>query len=274
MSSKIINNRPQNAQLNSNGDLQFNQSADYTTLADFCLGNCTESGVVNNRLRILDVSESIKLNGTTEATLRMTVNNPEDILRAWVEITPPYLKSGDSGEPTSELPEIELQCNNTQLCSIKSDEFDLNGAYQLTFYVRDNKGQLAIPKTTTLTQTQGRSVTTNACLDADGNGSRDALTDGLLSIRYLFGIRGDSLIKNAVASNCVNCSAAELESILEQCSTTGTFDIDGNGAVDALTDGLLMIRYLLGIRGKSLIKDAVADGCSRCSIVGIENYLQ
>ncbi len=111
-------------------------------------------------------------------------------------------------------------------------------------------------------------------LDADGDASTDALTDGLLLIRYLFGIRGESLIVGAVASNCVNCSTVVLESILEQCGTTGTFDIDGNGEIDALTDGLLIIRYLFGIRGDALIASSAANNCSRCAASEIETYLQ
>lgn len=111
-------------------------------------------------------------------------------------------------------------------------------------------------------------------LDTDGNGSLDALTDGLLSIRYIFGIRGESLMNGAKANNCTRCSASEIETFLEQCSDSGRLDIDGNGTVDALTDGLLIIRYLFGIRDEFLINGAVGDGCSRCSIVEIENYLQ
>ena len=37
--------------------------------------------------------------------------------------------------------------------------------------------------------------------DIDGNGSVDALTDGLLALRYLFGLTGDALISDAVASD-------------------------------------------------------------------------
>jgi hypothetical protein len=111
-------------------------------------------------------------------------------------------------------------------------------------------------------------------LDADGNANADALTDGLLFIRYLFGLRDDSLILDAVASDCASCLAAELEPILEQCGLEGTSDVDGNGQVDALTDGLLIIRYLFGSRGDSLIEGSVANDCSRCTATEIETYLQ
>ncbi len=111
-------------------------------------------------------------------------------------------------------------------------------------------------------------------LDVDGDTNVDALTDGLLFIRHMFGIRGESLVENAAASDCTKCTAAELEPIVEQCDTEGTSDIDGNGQVDALTDGLLIIRYLFGIRGDALINNSVSDGCTRCSPIEIEAYLQ
>ena len=118
------------------------------------------------------------------------------------------------------------------------------------------------------------STTAECTLNADGNASVDALTDGLLLMRYLFGFRGDNLTAGAVASDCVNCSAAELEPILEQCATAVISDIDGNGEVDALTDGLLIMRFLFGTRDDALTEGSVANNCSRCSVLEIETYLQ
>ena len=52
------------------------------------------------------------------------------------------------------------------------------------------------------------------------------------------------------------------------------FDIDGNGRRRALTDGLLALRYLAGIRGAPLIAGAVdLAGCTRCDAPSIEAYL-
>ena len=50
-------------------------------------------------------------------------------------------------------------------------------------------------------------------------------------------------------------------------------DIDGNGQVDALTDGLLISRYLLGIRGPALISGAIGVGATRTTATLVENYL-
>ena len=40
-----------------------------------------------------------------------------------------------------------------------------------------------------------------------------------------------------------------------------------------LEDGLLIIRYLFGFRGATLIGGAVAADCTRCSATAIESYL-
>ncbi|MEE9302449.1 MAG: hypothetical protein V3U84_01560 [Thiotrichaceae bacterium] len=111
-------------------------------------------------------------------------------------------------------------------------------------------------------------------LDVDGDTIVDALTDGLLNIRHMFGIRGVGLVEAAVASNCANCTVSAIETFLDQCADIGATDIDGNGEIDALSDGLLIIRYIFGIRGTALIEDSVGDGCSRCTAVVIEGYLE
>ena len=107
-------------------------------------------------------------------------------------------------------------------------------------------------------------------LDIDGNGEQDALSDGLLITRYLFGLTGNALTTNAVASNCTRCSNVEIEDYLDDLLI---LDVDANGASDALSDGLLIIRYLLGLTGNALTTNAVASNCTRCSDVEIEDYL-
>ena len=51
-------------------------------------------------------------------------------------------------------------------------------------------------------------------------------------------------------------------------------DIDGNGAVDALTDGLMLLRYLFGLRGDMLIGGAVSPDATRSTAADIEGYIQ
>ena len=51
-------------------------------------------------------------------------------------------------------------------------------------------------------------------------------------------------------------------------------DIDGNGRADALTDGLMILRYLFGVRGPSLIGGAIGPGATRTTAAQIEQYIQ
>ena len=53
-----------------------------------------------------------------------------------------------------------------------------------------------------------------------------------------------------------------VKSIAIRCEPTceGTFDIDGNGVAQPLTDGLLLLRYLFGLRGEALVNGAVGVG--------------
>jgi hypothetical protein len=109
--------------------------------------------------------------------------------------------------------------------------------------------------------------------DIDGNDAADALTDGLLVIRYLFGFTGDTLINAAVAPNATRTTATEIEAYLADAQAA-ILDVDGNGAADALTDGLLVIRYLFGFTGDTLINAAVAPNATRTTASEIETYLQ
>jgi hypothetical protein len=110
-------------------------------------------------------------------------------------------------------------------------------------------------------------------LDIDGDGAVEALTDGLLALRWMFGFTGDSLTSGAVGTECTRCSAGAIETYL--ASIQAQLDIDGNGAVEPLTDGLLVLRFLFGFTDGTLIAGAVdLGGCGRCDAASIEAYLQ
>jgi hypothetical protein len=86
----------------------------------------------------------------------------------------------------------------------------------------------------------------NLTLDIDGDGEFDALTDGLLVIRSMFGLSGDALITGVLGQNAQRSSSNEIE---QRIALLGNkLDVDGNGRVDALTDGLLTLRFLLDSR--------------------------
>lgn len=81
-----------------------------------------------------------------------------------------------------------------------------------------------------------------------------------------------SLIDGPIAPDATRITSNEIESYIADMGEIT--DIDGNAKSDALTDGLLLIRYLFGIRGDSLIEGTVANDCSRCTVSEIEAYIQ
>ena len=100
-------------------------------------------------------------------------------------------------------------------------------------------------------------------LDIDGDGTVDALTDGLLILRHMFGVRNNpdnvagktSLTKDAVALNASR-TISEIEDHLDELFASGTttrkfLDIDRDGDIDALTDGLLILRHTFGLSSES-----------------------
>ena len=109
-------------------------------------------------------------------------------------------------------------------------------------------------------------------LDIDlSGGSIDALTDGILVERYLFGLTGPALTNGALAANAVRRDPAAIVQYLDSLGLQ--LDVDGNGSKDGLTDGLLVIRYLFGIRGASLIQGAVSPNATRRTAPEIESYI-
>ena len=106
--------------------------------------------------------------------------------------------------------------------------------------------------------------------DIDNSGEVDALTDGLLMIRFSFGLRGEALTNDATSTDSTLTTADVEEEIY---STQNIFDIDGDGSIDALTDGLLFLRYLFGLSGNTLISDAVSSVATRSSVLDISQYI-
>jgi hypothetical protein len=125
--------------------------------------------------------------------------------------------------------------------------------------------------TTMNTLTLLEPTTASGTLDVDGNGQYDALTDGLLLMRYLFGISGTSLVSGAIGPNPARASANAVAAYLDAMHPL--FDVDNNGNVDALTDGLMVLRYLIGLRGAAMAAGAIGPGATR-DAAQIETYIQ
>ena len=100
----------------------------------------------------------------------------------------------------------------------------------------------------------------------------DALTDGLMVLRYLVGLSGSSLTSGALGGTATRTDPVAVKAYLDGIRTA--LDIDDNGASEPLTDGLLILRYLFGLRGSALIADAVDPLGKRTTAEAIETYIQ
>ena len=120
--------------------------------------------------------------------------------------------------------------------------------------------------------TEITSSTSSGDWDIDDNGQADALTDGLMFLRYAFGLSGDSLVNGLISSDSVHTTSAAIESELAIVFAESG-DIDGNGSVDALTDGLLLLRYLFGLSGNSLTAGVVGTGATLSESSDLEAYM-
>ena len=112
----------------------------------------------------------------------------------------------------------------------------------------------------------------NFSFDIDGNAEAQPLTDGLLVIRHLFGFSGESLRSGAVSGEAGRDSSEAIASYLTDADSE--LDIDGDGEAKPLTDGLLLIRYLFGFSGDSLISGAIGDGATRDTADAVEAYIK
>ena len=91
-------------------------------------------------------------------------------------------------------------------------------------------------------------------------------------MRYMFGLTGNAMTNGVIASGAPRGDAARLHVYLDLLRPR--FDIDGNGDVNALSDGLLILRYLFGLRGTALIAGAVGPLAQRTSTFSIEEYIR
>ena len=113
----------------------------------------------------------------------------------------------------------------------------------------------------------------NGCFDfdIDIDDETSALTDGLLVLRHLFGFSGTTLVDGSVTTSAARTGASAITSHLEK--HTAQLDVDGDNTTEALTDGLLLLRYLFGFEGATLIDGGVGIGAARTTADEITSYI-
>ncbi len=103
-------------------------------------------------------------------------------------------------------------------------------------------------------------------LDVDDDGSVTALGDGLMIIRKLFGaaFSNEKITFKAISDDAKRTSQ-EIHDYIQRAIDDKTLDIDGDGIVTALGDGLMVIRKLFGasFSGDKLTDKAISNDATR-----------
>ena len=201
----------------------------------------TRSGYLNSALDVV-----YQISGTATQGQDFSVSNATNIFHF------------DAGQSTASL-DLSILNDNIN----EGDETVI-----LTLQASEN---YPLPQNSTVTLTIKE--TPEICVDIDGNGSVDALTDGIILARYLLGYRDAALIENSLAIDATRTSSAVIQSYIENQAQIGCYDIDGNGGLDPLTDGVLLIRYLSNYQGDNLIQDAIGQGATRSTATAINAYI-
>ena len=111
-----------------------------------------------------------------------------------------------------------------------------------------------------------------ACsLDADGSGTNQALVDGILIIRNMLSFMGGPFTSGITfPGSATRTTEAAIKGFL----ATQNYDLDGDGTQQALVDGILLIRLMLGVSDPMLLEGiTLGTGATRTTAAAIRNYV-
>ena len=101
-----------------------------------------------------------------------------------------------------------------------------------------------------------RQLLTSFTTDIDGDGLFSPVTDGVIAFRYLSGQTGDALTRGSVNPGGRRTDPADILAFLETDEMQRLLDLDGDGQLSPLTDGVLLQRGLSGNTGENLTRGA------------------
>ncbi len=146
-----------------------------------------------------------------------------------------------------------------------------NGTAYTFTVTATNMAGISMPSSTSNSVVPTASTVGMHILDVDANGQYDPMIDGVMIVRYMFGLTGSSITTGAIGPLANRDDSTLIGDYLN--SIRPYLDIDHDGVVDALTDGLLIIRYLLGLTGTPLVQGAIGKDAMRTAAADIERYL-
>lgn len=95
------------------------------------------------------------------------------------------------------------------------------------------------------------------------------MTDGILALRWMLGMTGAAATQGAIGTSAGRTDAANIATHL----SLQRMDIDGDSSVDASTDGLLLLRALLGLSGTAVTSGAASPCATRTTWTDIRAHL-
>lgn len=96
-----------------------------------------------------------------------------------------------------------------------------------------------------------------------------AATDGIMIARFLFGYRGSAIYNNALGGSPARSVGAIEQYLID---LRPKLDVDGDGAANAVTDGIIILRHMLGLTGSTLTNGATGLDATR-NAAEIESYI-
>lgn len=106
-------------------------------------------------------------------------------------------------------------------------------------------------------------------LDLDGNGRIDALSDGLMLVRTMLGLSGTAVTAGAIGSGATRTTWSQIQPYMNSAA----YNVDGNAAPDAATDGIMLIRAMFGMKGVNVTTGALGIGATRNTWTAIRNHV-
>jgi hypothetical protein len=110
-------------------------------------------------------------------------------------------------------------------------------------------------------------------LDTDRDTSRFILpqVEGLLYLRYMFGLRGAALVSGINWPNTIPAASLVEARIVRQLPE---LDLDGDNMTIATSDGLMLLRAMLGLKGTAVTNGAVNPSGTRSNWDAVQQRLR
>ncbi|MBF0566971.1 MAG: DUF1566 domain-containing protein [Nitrospirae bacterium] len=144
------------AQIDDNGNGIPNEKDDGELAATKHIGKGIAAAA--GGLRVMAVStDTPTLSGSSSAKIIINdadISHTETVQKVWAIIIPPGYSTGSSAIPVTDLPTVELNyAGASKRYEGTYTQFSASGKYTVSAYAMDDKGNLSMPVSTTVTQT-------------------------------------------------------------------------------------------------------------------------